>query len=255
MKNNLIKMSIVASLMMLQTTFKIDASTITFSEVAGTVELYLANGTQVSTTYLSPTAGVAIGSYSAVRFGTFTGGFAPTLINSASWFSNFTGVNGYLYSLNSGSNAGKLSFSFTGGDGNAISQAVQGNSGVNPSTQTTGLPVLSSGSQLYAIFWNAPYVSNGAGGSTLGNTFYPGTASNGAQAAILTNTSWIMPTTTGPGTDITAFTLSAGTTAVVGSLDLANKGITMALIPEPSSASLLVLGMAGLVALRVRRKS
>ena len=255
MKFNLIKITIVASLMMLQTTFKIDASTITLNEAAGTVELYLANGTQVSTTYVSPSTGLAIGPYSAARFGTFTGGFAPTLANSASWFSNFTGVNGYLGLLNQGSNAGKLVDTMGGGDANTIVSAVQGNSGVNPSGQTTGLPVLSAGSQLYVIFWNAPYVSNGVGGPTFGNTFYPGTASNGAQAAILTNTSWIMPTTTGSGTDFTPFTLSAGTTAVLGSLDLANKGITMALIPEPSAASLLALGLAGLVALRARRKS
>ena len=242
-------MTIVASLMMLQTTFKIDASTITLNEVAGTVELYLANGTQVSTTYVSPSTGLAIGSYGGVRFGTFTGGFAPTLANSATWFSNFTGVNGYLGLLNQGSNAGRLADSIAGGDANGITSYVLGNSGVSTGTATQ---TLAAGSQLYAIFWNAPYVSNASGGST----FYPLTGSNGAQAAILTNTSWIMPTTTGPGTDVTAFTLSAGTTAVLGSLDLPNKGITMAvMIPEPSSASLLALGMAGLVALRARRKS
>ena len=251
MKNNLIKITIVSSLMMLQTTFKIDASTITLNEAAGTVELYLANGTQVSTTYTSPSTGSTIGNYAAVRFGTFTGVFAPTLANSASWFSNFTGVNGYLGLKNATSNEGRLADSITAGNLNAITDYVVGNSGVD----LTGTKTLAANSQLYAIIWNAPYVSNNSGGSTFYPGNLPGAVSNGVQAAILTNTSWIMPATTGSGTDITPFTLSAGTTAVIGALDLANRGITMALIPEPSSASLLALGMAGLVALRIRRKS
>ena len=252
MKNNLIKITIVSSLIMLQTTFKIDASTITLNELAGTVELYLANGTQVTTTYVSPSTALAIGNYAAVRFGTFTGGFAPTLANSASWFSNFSGVHGYLGLQNAVSNDGRLADSITAGNANAITNYVLGNSGVD----LTGTKTLAATSQLYAIIWNAPYATNTGG---VGNIFYPGNlpgaVSNGVQAAILTNTSWIMPATSGSGTDITAFTLSAGTTAVIGALDLTNKGITMALIPEPSSASLLALGMAGLVALRVRRKN
>jgi hypothetical protein len=251
MKNNLIKITIVASLMMLQTTFKIDASTITLNELAGTVELYLANGTQVTTTYVSPSTGSAIGNYAGVRFGTFTGGFAPTLANSASWFSNFSGINGYLGLKGAGLNEGRLADSITAGNLNAITSYVTGNSGVD----LVGTKTLAANSQLYAIIWNAPYVSNNSGGSTFYPGNLPGAVSNGVQAAILTNTSWIMPTTSGSGTDVTAFTLSAGTTALIGALDLPNKGITMVLIPEPSSASLLALGMAGLVALRIRRKS
>jgi hypothetical protein len=246
MKNELLKIVGVASLIVLQGAFRIDASTVVLSEAAGTVELYLANGTQVSTTYSSPTAGAVIGNYSATRFGTFINGFTPNTGNSASWFSNFVGVNGYLGVLNASSNAGKLSDSITSGDGNAITSSVAGNTGVNSTTL-----VLPSGSKLYAIFWNAPYVSNTSGG----NTFYPGTSSNGAQAAILTNPDWIMPLTAGNGSDITTFSLTTGTTALLGALDLANKGITMTLIPEPSSVSLLALGVAGLVALRIRRKS
>jgi len=250
MKTKLVKIAGFASLMMLLASFKVDASTITLNELAGTVELYLSNGTQISTTYVSPSTSLAMGSYGGVRFGTFINGFAPTVNNSASWFSNFTGVNGYLGLLNQGSNAGRLADSITGGDANAITNYVTGNSGVD----TVGTKTLAAGSQLYAIFWNAPYVSNASGGST----FYPLKHSNGAQAAILTNTSWIMPTTSGVGTDVTAYTLSTGTTALVGSLDLANKGITLAslaVVPEPSVASLLALGTVGLVALRARRKS
>jgi len=252
MKNKILKTAVAACLVILQGAFKIDASTVTLSEAAGTVELYLSNGTQVSTTYISPSTSLAVNNYTAVRFGTFNGGFLPTLNNSANWFSNFTGSNGYLYTAGSGANAGKLSDSISGGDFNGITSYVLGNSGVQTTTATQ---TLAAGSQLYAIFWNAPYVSNTGG---VGNTFYPLTSSNGAQAAILTNTSWIMPTTSGVGTDITTYGLSTGTTALVGSLDLANKGITLAslaVVPEPSVASLLALGTVGLVALRARRKS
>ena len=254
MKNKALKTAAVAALIMFPAAFKINASTVTLIEAAGTVELYVSTGTplgsgtslQVSTTYISPSTSLAVSNYTAVRFGTFINNFVPTLGNSADWFSNFTGSNGYL-GTKDGTLPGKLSSTITGGDANAITNYVLGNSGVSTGTATATLAV---GSQLYAIFWNAPYVSNTGG---VGNTFYPLTISNGAQAAILTNPGWVMPATSGLSDLATNYTLSDGTTAVLGTLDLATKGIT--LIPEPSSASLLALGLAGLVALRARRKS
>lgn len=221
----------------------VNATTVVLSEVAGAVEVYLSNGTQISTTYVSPMVSTVVGNNIALRFGTFTGGFTPTVLNSSSWFSNFVGVNGYVTMLNASSNAGKLSASITGGDAQAISSPVNGNTGVGTSS------TLAQNAQLYAIIWNAPYVANGSGG----NTFYPtANGSNGLQAAVLTNASWIMPLTSGTDPSSTPYSLSTGTTAVIGALDQINKGVTLAVIPEPSSLSLVCVGLFGL--LEAKRK-
>jgi len=75
--------------------------------------------------------------------------------------------------------------------------------------------------------------------------------------AVLTDVSWTAPAWTPTGNDKT-LSFSAGTTAVLGTFTYRASGndlIGLEAIPEPSSASLLALGVAGLVALRARRKS
>ena len=76
--------------------------------------------------------------------------------------------------------------------------------------------------------------------------------------AVLTDASWIAPAFANNANDV-PFTFTANTQAVIGSFSggaAGGAGIqTITMIPEPSSASLLALGMAGLVALRARRKS
>jgi len=94
-----------------------------------------------------------------------------------------------------------------------------------------------------------------------------GTISGSSQVGVFSNSAWIIPANpTGitPG-DFGADIFDPSTVAYFGSLSLgtgaypgdgvvnsANLGVV---IPEPSSASLLALGVAGLVALRARRKS
>lgn len=218
----------------------VNATTIALSENAGTVEVYLSSGTQISTTYTSPLTSSVVGNNIAMRFGTFTGGFTPTVDNSSSWFSNFVGVNGYITVLNAASNAGRLSASIGGGDSNTISSPVTSNSGVG----VNGSASIAKDAALYAIIWNAPYVANGSGG----NTFYP--TNPGLQAAILTNASWIMPLSSGTDPTTIPYSLSAGTSALVGALDLANKGVTLAVIPEPNTLVLFGVGLLSLIASR-----
>ena len=219
-----------------------NASTVVISEANGTVEVYLQNNNQIASTYTSPMTSTTVGNNIALRWGTFTGGFTPTTANASSWFSNFVGVNGYV--TVGGTSLGKLSASITGGDLQAISSPVNGNSGVGTSA------TLPQNAQLYAIIWNAAYVANGSGG----NTFYPTTdGSNGLQAAVLTNASWIMPLTGGTDPTATNYSLSAGTSAVIGALDLINKGVTLAVIPEPSSLSLVGVGLFGLLAAKRKK--
>ena len=238
MKNKISLLLLLGTLSLIR---PLQADTVVVAEATGTVEVYLASGTQVSSTYVSPMTGLAVGNSIAVRWGAFLGGFTPTISNPSAWFSsaNFVGVNGFLNV--GGSSAGRLSASITAGDANAISSYVLGDTGV----AGTGLSqTLAAGSQLYAIIWNAPFVSASSGG----NTFYP--SSSSLQAAVLTNPNWIMPVTQGSTTVATNFSLSTGTTAIVGALDLANKGVTLAVIPEPSSMSLVVMGLIGSVAFR-----
>ena len=93
-----------------------------------------------------------------------------------------------------------------------------------------------------------------------------GTISGSSQVGVFSNSDWIIPanptgiTPGGLGADI----FDPGTVAYFGLLSLgtgayAGDGVVnsanLQAIPEPSSASLLALGVAGLVALRVRRKS
>jgi len=93
------------------------------------------------------------------------------------------------------------------------------------------------------------------------------TVSGSSQLGVFSNSAWIIPANpTGitPG-DFGADIFDSGTVAYFGSLSLgtgdypedgvvnsANLGVV---IPEPTSASLLAIGVAGLVALRARRKS
>jgi hypothetical protein len=94
-----------------------------------------------------------------------------------------------------------------------------------------------------------------------------GTISGSSEVGVFSNSSWIIPANpTGitPG-DFGADIFDGGTVAYFGSLSLGtgaypsegvvNSAQLAAVIPEPSSASLLAIGVAGLVALRVRRKS
>lgn len=221
------------------------ATTVAISEASGTVEIYLQSGTQVTSSYVIPgTASTAIGNNMAFRFGTFTGGFTPTTSNVANWFSNFIGINGYV--AVGSTSVGRLTASITAGDVQAINAPVSSNTGVG----TDGSKSIASGAQLYAIVWNAAYTSNTGGG----NVFNP--SATGLQAGIFTNPGWLMPVSGSLDTTTYTFSLSSGTSALtgLGSVDLVNKGLTMALIPEPTSGSLLLIG-ASLVLMRKRRKA
>jgi hypothetical protein len=93
------------------------------------------------------------------------------------------------------------------------------------------------------------------------------TISGSTQVGVFSNSSWIVPVNpTGITPTDYAFDVSdVGTQALFGSLSLGtgayaadgvvNSANLAIVIPEPSSASLLALGVAGLVALRARRKS
>ena len=121
--------------------------------------------------------------------------------------------------------------------------------------QTTTTTYASGSLMALAIF-----ASNSADSQTLSWSLTAGGArqSSVVAYAVLTDASWIAPIFANNASDV-PFTFTANTQAVIGSFSggaALGSGIqTITMIPEPSSASLLALGMAGLVALRVRRKS
>jgi hypothetical protein len=96
----------------------------------------------------------------------------------------------------------------------------------------------------------------------VGNT---GTIAGSSQIGVFSNSNWIVPANPTDIPDAYGFDIGdVGTVAYFGSFslgtgayppDVVNSANLGAVIPEPSSASLLALGVAGLVALRARRKS
>jgi hypothetical protein len=93
------------------------------------------------------------------------------------------------------------------------------------------------------------------------------TIARSTEVGVFSNTGWVIPANpTGDVPDAFGVDIeSVGTLAYFGSLSLGtgayavdgvvNSAKLAVVIPEPSSASLLALGVAGLVALRARRKS
>ena len=106
----------------------------------------------------------------------------------------------------------------------------------------------------------AIFASNSANSQALSWGLTAGGAKQAAITAwaVLTDTSWVAPSFAVNGNAVD-FTFTANTQAVIGSFSggaAGGVGIqTITMVPEPSSVSLLVLGVAGLVALRIRRKS
>jgi len=165
--------------------------------------------------------------------GYWVNSFAPTAGNLSSWFDNFKGVQSGV--LVSGGNKGyyirddapDLSVSLPTGL-NGTGEQYASLTPVNQQLAVIGLNITGS-----AAF------------------------STATQGFALTDVNWRIPTFTSANvaTDIN-LSFAASTTASVGTFSYGSPSIvTSAAIPEPSSASLLGLGVAGLVALRVRRKS
>ena len=121
--------------------------------------------------------------------------------------------------------------------------------------QTTPTTYAAGTSMALAIF-----ASNSADSQALSWSLTTGGAKQASVVAwaVLTDSSWVAPSFANNALDV-PFTFTANTQAVVGSFSggaTGGAGIqTITIIPEPSSASLLALGVAGLVALRARRKS
>ena len=159
----------------------------------------------------------------------------PTFQTGGSWnYSSLGAIGGTLNVPTAPTNAGLVN-------------AINGNDALAAFTAGTGV----TATQLWAFAFNAGTYANGFAGSTE----WAATTANVLGAA--TN-DWLYPTSS---ESIQLSQLNAVGEVLIGTDGASILGgstsnvYLAAIIPEPSSASLLALGMAGLVALRFRRKS
>ena len=116
--------------------------------------------------------------------------------------------------------------------------------GVSGTANLVDLALAPQGSQIYVWAFNNTDLSFGS-------------AAAPTQWALVTDRNASGGTWTLPGSGALSTLLSAVSTQgdILLGTDTGNNVLMTSVIPEPSSASLLALGVAGLVALRVRRKS
>ena len=181
----------------------------------------------------------------SVKLGWFNDAFTPTNTNFASWEANFNA----LTNLDGGATSrGALGYAISSAAGTALgapqiaAQIVFGKNSTGGDFAST----YPSGKTLYLIGSSLLNSTSTASGSLYSSTAQFFAATGG-------DSTWVIPAVAADGgsAEYLLSVINAQSDMVVGSW--ASNTITM--VPEPSSASLLALGMAGLVALRVRRKS
>ena len=203
-----------------------------------------ATGFDVKTAPISPSlVGTSVTYNLGAKFGYFASGFTATSLNLNQWDENFISMNGQWTATTK-----RFQISLNAGTGNI---------GTGSQTGSTGFGVVTPlNTQLFLLVSNVVY-NSAPNTNSAANVDYllpqAGIAAETIQYALLTDSSWKMITAS--ATDLTTTTLGfTANTAISGGFgSYSSSAIT--LIPEPSSASLLALGMAGLVALRARRKS
>ena len=201
----------------------------------------------------STTAFVSSGEVSVGFFKNSGGFFAPTSTDWANILSS--GVSNAWSNL--------LTLGYT--DVRSVTGATLG-VGFDPSFSTGGTPTTNIGmttqnipfaslpanTRMYVLGFNAGSWDNTAKTATFGTATQFGAVSAFGHTTVAQN--FLSPAD--GGTKSIQFKSAALTNedVLIGNLVSSANG-TVAMIPEPSSASLLALGVAGLVALRVRRKS
>ncbi|NBR71946.1 MAG: PEP-CTERM sorting domain-containing protein [Proteobacteria bacterium] len=192
-------------------------------------------------------AGVSVSTNLGAKFGYFASGFTATSANLAQWDENFISMNGQWTASTK-----RFQISLVAGDNN-----VGGGTATGTTAYGVTIPV---NTPLYLLVSNSAYNSAAStNASTNADYLLPqaGITAATTQYALLTDSSWKMLTASALDvtTTVLGFTVNTGISGGFGSYNSATSTITLNAIPEPSSASLLALGVAGLVALRVRRKS
>jgi len=199
--------------------------------------------------------GIALTGNFAAKFGFWTGGFTPTAANLTSWDENFVAYNGYFQSSSS-----RFLIAVSIGDSavssNSLTSGQTGFIGGGSQTGSTGFgAAFAPNTPLFLLVSNASYSSspNTNAGSNA-NYLAPNTST---QYALLSDAAWKVPVSAGAlDTSTVTFGFSANTTSTFGSVAF-NSGTgtgSVSLVPEPSTGALMMIGAAGLVALRRLRK-
>ena len=181
------------------------------------------------------------------RVGKLTGTIDPTKI--APTFSNFQYLDSLFVDVNDPTSLG-------GGGGSTPSTWNFSGTGAL-SSSSTGVTGFAQNTQIYLWAFKVSGKSLTAGTAGTSSVTIPALSeadfTSGVQWAMVTADEWKAPADLGSlsllTTQITPSDLIQS--PIIGS-DL---GASITMIPEPSSASLLAFGVAGLVALRIRRKS
>jgi hypothetical protein len=123
---------------------------------------------------------------------------------------------------------------------------------IGMTTQNIPVGSLPASTRMYVLGFNAGAWDNTSKTATFGNATEFGVVSAFGHATASQN--FLSPADNGTKSLQFKSAVLTNEDVLIGSLVSSANG-TVAMIPEPSSASLLALGVAGLVALRVRRKS
>jgi len=195
-------------------------------------------------------SGVSVSTNLGAKFGYFASGFTATTANLAQWDENFISMNGQWTASTK-----RFQISLVAGDLN-----VGGGTQTGTTAYGVSIPV---NTPLYLLVSNSAY-NSAANTSASSNADYllpqAGITGQTTQYALLTDASWKMISASALDTSTTTLGFTANT-GISGGFGLFNTGTStitlasLAVVPEPSVASLLALGTVGLVALRARRKS
>ena len=225
--------------------------------VAFVLPLALSSVTQaaISITIASPnsTAGLYLDSAGLIvttgfaRVGKLTGTIDPTKI--APTFSNFQYLDSLFVDVNDPTALGG------GGGSTPTTWNFSGTGALGASS--TGIAGFAQNTQIYLWAFKVSGSSLTAGSAGTSSVTIPSLSSadfaNGVQWALVTADEWKAPADLG---SLSLLTSQITPTDLIQSPIIGSDlGASVRMIPEPSSASLLALGVAGLVALRVRRKS
>jgi hypothetical protein len=189
------------------------------------------------------------GSGYGVALGYFDTGYNPTTGNVGTWLDNFRGYRGYWD--NSPTIQASIVLKFIPGPSNDPDNGTFDNIPVGAAADsaigiTDNVTQFIEGKALNLILWGGLYDSTSP--SLL----------NGV--AVLASSAWVVPNVYDvevPDALVNSLFLNTSTTALIGSIDNSTTGATartITLVPEPSTGALMMVGAAGLVALRRLRK-
>lgn len=188
----------------------------------------------------------------SVKLGWFSDGFTPTLNNFSSWETNFNplvvdAISGY-------SGKGALGYAISSVASTALtapSISAQIGSGAN-NTGGSSAATMPAGKLLWLIGSSVANATANSSGSIYSSN--PATEFFAATGG-LADTTWVIPSITSEGgtTDFSLSVINSSSDVIVGTYLSGNK-IQMAVIPEPSTAYLIILGAGALFSSR-RRKS